>query len=229
MLDFALPFNAAIERLRKNLLTVPNDAVYLFTRHSQVSVNLILSEEDHAFLDPLWDTARFKLGDMKFNYGDEIVDGAVRPSFFKRLLGAKTKPGFLYKIQADTCDVVMQPVYGQSNIVSVESHFEFRSSFKPQYKIFTIKYINERWVLRSNLPEGVNQLWVFGDPDKITTYAVSWLAVQSDRLIKRINNCIEKSHQIDKKREEERDTNVRYLCNYLGIPADGKAEPAKPI
>lgn len=229
MLDFAIPFDAAIERLRNNLLTVPNDARYLFTHHYPVSVKLNLTDEDHTFLDPLWDTARFKLGDMEFEYGEKVVEGAVRPSFFKRLLGAESKPGILYTIQADICDIVMQPVYDQGNIVSLESHFEFRSSFKPQYKIFTIKYINERWVLRSNLPEGVNQLWVFGDPDKITTYAVSWLAVQSDRLIKHINNCIEESHRIDKKQEEERDTKVRYLCNYLGIPADDKAEPAKAI
>jgi hypothetical protein len=229
MLDFALPFDAAIERLRNNLLTVPNDALYLFPRHCPVSVNLDLTEKDHTFLDPLWDTARFKLGDMKFHYGEEIVVGAEHPSFFKRLLGAKPKPGSIYKIQADTCDIVMLPVYDQGNIVSVKSRFEFRSSFKPQYKIFTIEYINECWVLRSNLPEGVNQLWVFKDPDKITTYAVSWLAVQSDRLIKRINDCIEELHQLDKKNEEERDTKVRYLCDYLGIPADNKAEPTKPI
>jgi len=229
MLDFTLPFNAAIERLRNNLLTVPNDANYLFTHHCPVSVNLHLTEEDHAFLDPLWDTARFKLGDMKFEYGEKVVEGAVHPSFFKRLLGAKSKPGILYTIQADTCDIVMQPVYDQGNIVSVKSRFEFRSSFKPQYKIFTIEYINECWVLRSNLPEGVNQLWVFKDPDKITTYAVSWLAVQSDRIIKHINHCIEKSHQLDKKNDEERDKKVRYLCDYLGIPADNTAEPTKPI
>ena len=223
MLDFTLPFDAAIERLRSNLLTVPNDAIYLFTHQCPVSVELHLTAEDHTFLDPLWDTARFNLGDMKFEYGEEIVVGAVRPSFFKRLLGVKPNPGTKYTIQADTCDIVMTPVYDQGNIVSVESRFEFRSSFKPQYKIFTIKYLNERWVLRSNLPEGVNQLWVFEDPIEITTYAVSWLAVQSDRLIKRINNCIEESHQIDKKNDERRDTKVRYLCNYLGIPADNKA------
>jgi hypothetical protein len=229
MLDFALPFDAAIERLKNNLLTVPNDALYLFTHHCPISVHLPLSEEDHTFLDPLWDTARFKLGDMKFEYGEKVVEGAVRPSFFKRLLGAKSKPGILYTIQADTCDIVMQPVYDQGNIVSVESRFQFRSSFKPQYKIFTIEYLNNRWVLRSNLAEVVNQLWVFVDPHEITTYAVSWLAVQSDRLIKRINDCIEELHQIDKKNEERQDTKVRYLCNYLGIPADSKAEPAKPI
>ena len=223
MLDFALPFDAAIERLRNNLLTVPNDADYLFTHHCPVSVHLHLSEEDHTFLDPLWDTARFKLGDMKFEYGEKVVKGAVRPSFFKRLLGAKSKPGILYTIQADTCDIVMQPVYDQGNIVSVKSRFEFRSSFKSQYTIFTIEYISEHWVLRSNLPEGVNQLWVFKDPIKLTTYAVSWLAVQSDRIIKRINHCIEQSRQLDKKNEEEHDKKVRYLCDYLGIPAEKKA------
>ena len=229
MLGFSLPFDAAIERLKNNLLTVPNDALYLFTHHCPVSVHLNLTEEDHTFLDPLWDTARVKLGDMKFEYGEKVVEGAVRPSFFKRLLGAKSNAGTIYTIQADTCDIVMQPVYDQGNIVSVKSHFEFRSSFKPQYKIFTIEYLNARWVLRSNLPEGVNQLWVFKEPSKLTTYAVSWLAVQSDRIIKCINQCIEKSHQLDKKNEEERDAKVRYLCDYLGIPAENKTEPTKPI
>ena len=223
MLDFALPFDAAIERLRNNLLTVPENANYLFTHHCPISVELHLTEEDHTFLDPLWDTARFKLGDVKFQYGEKVVVGAVRPSFFKRLLGAKSNPGTIYTIQADTCDIVMQPVYDQGNLVSVKSRFEFRSSFKPQYKIFTIEYLNERWVLHSNLPEGVNQLWVFKDPIKITTYAVSWLAVQSDRIIKHIKQCIEKSRQLDKKNEEERDAKVRYLCNYLDIPAENKA------
>lgn len=225
MLDFALPFDAAIERLKNNLLTVPNDALYLFKYHCPVSVHLNLTEEDHTFLDPLWDTARFKLGDMKFEYGEKIVEGAVHPSFFKRLLGAKPNPGTTYTIQADTCDIVMQPVYDQGNIVSVKSRFEFRSSFKSQYTIFTIEYLNDRWVLRSNLPEGVNQLWVFKDPIKLTTYAVSWLAVQSDHIIKHINQCIEKSRQLDKKNEEQ-DAKVRYLCDYLGIPAEDKAEPA---
>ena len=51
MLDFAIPFDAAIERLRNNLLTVPNDALYLFTHHCPVSVPLHLTEEDHTFLD----------------------------------------------------------------------------------------------------------------------------------------------------------------------------------
>ena len=117
-------------------------------------------------------------------------------------------------------------MYDQGNIVSVKSTFEFRSSYKPQYKIFTIEYLNGHWVLRSNLPEGVNQVWVFGDPTELTTYAISWLAMQSDRIIKRINQCIEYSHQLDKKNAEQKDAKVRYLCNFLGIPAENKAEPA---
>lgn len=214
---FRVPFEAALERLRKNLLTLPEEADYLYPRVGAIETKFRLSEEDHDILDPILVFGKYKLGDIKVEYHEIITEGGEKPPFIKRLFGAKPTPIIKHRIQADACKITQMPVYENGKVTRVESFFTFTCDLAPKYPLFTVTYEDCIWIAKSSYCSGANIVAGFAQPEKLRVAALAWLAVHSDAMAGAVSLELAKLKEMDRKSIAENEAKVDKICKYLGI------------
>lgn len=223
---FRVPFEAALERLRKNLLTVPDEADYLYPRVGTIETSFRLYEEDRKCLDPILVFGKYKLGDIKVRYNDTITEGGVKPPFIKRLFGAKPTPIIKHKIQADACKITQKPVYENEKVVRVESFFTFTCDCAPKCPLFTVSYEDGIWIAKSRYCEGANIITGFAQPEKLRVTALAWLAVNSDVMARAITRELNDIKDIDSKSIAKNEAAVDEVCKFLGVTRNEQTKQA---
>ena len=215
---FRIPFEAALERLRKNLLTVPERGDFLFYHISEIKTTFSLNDEDREYIDPVLAGGKYKLGDVKVHYNETMYTGGEKPTFLKRLFGAKPTPLVQHIIQADLLTITLRPIYEKDNLVSVEPVFRFKCDIDPTKTLFTVKFHDNFWVVESMYySDGSYLIYSLGAPDRLSTRAMAWLAKHSDAIPEKIKDVLDELDRNTLTSIANNETEVEELCKYLGI------------